>query len=178
MATEANKKNLIAGICAGVAAIIIVIVAVCVLNKGPVLNDDFFKSDGSKYVLTMETGNVDSSDEYTPLKTHIVYNYSGDSITGLKSYYEYSTTEAANTAYEAYKALTEEEASSFAEVKVDGKYLIITANKEDYENLSAAEVKEQIEFYDSLKDMDVEDYTEDEEEDEDIDIEEDVADEE
>lgn len=148
MATEANKKkNLIIGACAGVAAIIaIVLVVVFVVNRKPALNDDYFKSDGSKYVINMITGSEDS-DDYTPLKTHIVYEYSGDSITGLKSYYEYKTEDLAKLSYEAYKAVGESDDSSFKSVEQDGKFVIITAKEDDYKSLTTEQIKQQVELY-------------------------------
>ena len=59
MAKEAkDTKKLIIGIVGAVAAIaIIVVVAIVILkNKKPTLNDDYFKSDGSKLVTHWPDG--------------------------------------------------------------------------------------------------------------------------
>ena len=76
-----NKKNLIYGIIGGIAAVavIAVIIVVIVLNSKPALNDDFFKSDGSKYVLTVDfregQDESEGTDELAPIKSHAVYRY-------------------------------------------------------------------------------------------------------
>lgn len=149
-----SKKPLILGIAAGVVviAIAIVLVVVFVINKKG-LGDDYFVSDGSKYVLNMDTSDIIDGEagnsDYTPVKTHVVYEYSGDTITNLKSYYEYKDEETAKLAYEAYQEYDAE--SAFEKVERDGKYLIITSKKEEYENLKASEVKSEIDLYESLK---------------------------
>ena len=160
--TTKNNKNLIIAICAAVVAIVIVAVVVVILvtgkNKGGVpiggLNDAYFTSDDTKYVLNMDAEDMYIEDEaYAPLKSHLVYTYSGDKITGLKAYYEYADASAASTAYDFYQANND---GTFKEVALDGKYLILTANAEEYENLTPEDVKQQIEFMEMLNNMDTE----------------------
>lgn len=153
-----NKKNLIIGICSAIAIVaIIAVVVVLLLTKGggfggQALNDNFFVSDNSKYVLTMSADEIDVEDQtYKPVKTHLVYFYSGDEITGLKYYYEY---DSADTANKAYNEIAGELKTIYKDVTVDGKYLIMTSNETDYEGLTADDVKQQLEFMEMIKNMD------------------------
>ena len=175
MATKSNKKtkdnkNLIIGICAAVALIVVIIITVLVVNNQS-LNDDYFVSDGSKYVFTLETDekDIEEGDEITPLKTHFVYTYEGDKVTGMKTYYVYADANAAKTAFDKMKEAGGEEAQNF---ELSGKYIIITADEEEYKNRSASDIKKDIEFMESLKNMDSSDF-EDVEETEDEAVEED-----
>ena len=57
-----NNKNLIIGICTGVLIIAIIIVAVIFATKSS-LNDSYFVSDGSKYVLTVDRDMLETEDK-------------------------------------------------------------------------------------------------------------------
>ena len=177
MAEQAKKKdnkNLIIGVCVAVVALIIVIVAIVMLGRGKVaLNDDYFKSDDTKYVLTVDTGSMDidtEGEEYVPVKTHVVYTYSGDEITGMKSYAEYADAATAEKAFNQLKESDEEEAKN---AELNGKYIVITHDASDYEGMTASDVKERIELMELFQNMDT-----DSDEDEDIDIDEDIDEEE
>lgn len=152
-----NNKNVIIGACCAVVVVVIIIVAIVLATTGAGrLNDSYFVSDDTKYVLTVESDDmvIDEDEEaYAPLKTHLVYAYSGDEITGLKVYYEYADNASAKAAYD-YIISSGEEAG---EVEIDGKYVIITANAEEYEGLTASDVKQQVEFMEMLKNMDTSD---------------------
>ena len=39
------------------------------------------------------------------------------------------------------------------QAELNGKYIIVTADKEEYENMTASDVKQQIEFMEMLKNM-------------------------
>lgn len=155
-AKKKNNQNLITGICVAVVVIVVIIIAVILATRGGTLNDSYFVSDGTKYVLTIETADIEDgeTDSHAPLKVHSVYTYSGDQITGLKIYYEYADATAAKAAFDS---LTDEEKSGYKEIALDGKYLVLVTNESDYEGLTASEVKQQIEFIDSLKNMNAED---------------------
>lgn len=171
MANKAKKdnKNLILGICAALVVVVVIVVAVILANRGPKLDDSYFVSDDTKYVLTVDSD--DSEDNLSLVKTHLVYKYSGDTITELKSYYEFANAEDAKAAFDSYK---EAYSGSFKAAELNGKYIIFTANEEDYSDLTASDVKQQIEFMEMLEGMDL---TDDEEEEE-VDVETDVEDEE
>ncbi len=163
MANESKKENknlIIGGICAVVAIVVVVIIAVVVATSGNgKLSDSYFVSDGEKYVLTlntedMELGETDS--EYVPTKAHVVYYYSGDTITGAKAYYEYKDAETAKAALAAMK---EESGDELGDAAVEEKYIVVTVSASEYEGMTASDVKSQIDFMEALKNMD---YSEDE----------------
>ncbi len=151
-AKEENKKKIIGGICAAAVVIVVIVVAVVLATRGNALNDSYFVSDGSKYVLTVDMSDMELSEEeaaYTPLKTHVVYTYSGEEITGMKTYAEYADAAAAKSAYDAMKDAGED----MSNIAIDGKYLIVTATPDQYEGMKASDVKEQIEFVETMKNM-------------------------
>lgn len=175
-----NNKNLIAGICVAVAAVvaIVAIVLAVVLNRG--VDDSYFVSDDKKYVLTMEgdvLGAVEEEDIPAPVKTHMVYDYAGDEITGFRVYYEYEDKDAAKKAHDKFVELAaESEDNEFGEISLDGKYVVFTASEDDYKDLTASDVKEQIEYMEMLKGMNFDDIdTSDVEED--VEVEEEVVEE-
>lgn len=147
MAEEAKKdnKSLIIGICTALAVIIIAVVAIIFINKGPVvINDAYFVSDDSKLVLNIKRELLNEDEPYTPLVSHVVYAYSGETITDKTVYFEYEDNAAAQAAYDY---LEEAEAlSAFNSAKVEGKYFIYKADKEEYADKTVESVKEDIEF--------------------------------
>lgn len=158
MAKQAKKPNskLVIGILAVVAVIIIVATIIIVVIKNNTLNDSYFVSDGTKYVLTLDSADVSMDNpEYNPIKTHLVYTYSGDEITGLKAYYEYKDNSTAKAAAEYLKQNYEE--GNQDKITTDGKYTIFTATEAEYGGLTASDVKQQIEFMELLKNMNTED---------------------
>ena len=159
-AQKKNNKNLIIGICSAVVAVVvIVIVAVVFLSKGgsKKIDDTFFVSDGSKYVLTLGSEYIDTEEDFTPSKSHMVYYYSGEKVTGLEMYYEYADAATAKKAYDILSADADANAE-FKEVKLDGKYIVLVANSSDYEGMTTSEVKSQIELMEMLQGIDTDDY--------------------
>ena len=151
-----NNKNLILCICGAVAAVIVIVVVIIlsateVINH-PTLNDAYFVSDGSKLVLNMENDKTEEDEEYTPLKTHIVYFYSGENITGVKNYYEYADEATAKSAYETMKTLDE---FKDADLSIDGKFVIYKSPEKDYTGLTTSETREQIEFLEVLQNLNI-----------------------
>ncbi len=154
-AKKPNNKNLAIGICA-IIAIIIIIITVVLTTRNNTLNDSYFVSDDTKYVLTLDSSDVSMEDPtYDPIKTHLVYTYSGDEITGLKAYYEYADNATAKVAAEYLKQNYDSDTQN--KVTTDGKYVIFVASEEEYEDLTASDVKQQIEFMEVIKNMDAED---------------------
>ena len=114
-----SNNGLIAGICGAVVlVVVIVIVAVVMINKNRI-DDSYFVSDGTKYVLTIDQNSQTTSgdsDENAPVKTHLVYTYEGEKITSMKSYDEYVNETAAKAAYdEMQKAIEESKANAESE---------------------------------------------------------------
>lgn len=143
-----NNKNLIIGICTGVLIIAIIIVAVIFATKSS-LNDSYFVSDGSKYVLTVDRDMLETEDkENSPIKTHIVYYYSGDAITGATTYMEFDNDTTAKAALDLYKNADQTGVKS---LKTDGKYLVVEMTEDQYKDLTASDVKQQVEFMEMLK---------------------------
>lgn len=159
MATKSkNNKSIIIGVCIAVVIVVLIILGIvfATRNGGVVgLNDAFFTSDNTKYVLNLDADDMTFEDEmYTPAKTHLVYFYDGDKITGLKAYYEYADENGAKSAYDY---LTSEQQDSYKSITRDGKYVILEANEEEYEGVTTDDVKQQIEFMETLKNINVED---------------------
>ena len=159
MARKAQKdnKNLIIGICASIIALIVIIViAVFVIRGGTgTLNDAFFTSDDTKYVLTLGQDEIIVEDEENPpLKYHAVYYYTDDKITGLTQYYEYENNSDAQAAYDYFqKNLLDDESAEIKEITVNGKYVVMVADSSAYENMTATDIKQQIDFMEALKNM-------------------------
>ena len=161
MANEAKKNNkgIIIGICCAVVVVVAIVIAAVLANQNQ-LGDSYFKSDDTKYVLTIESDELASEDgEYTPVKTHMVYTYKDDTITSLKTYAEYADAATAKKAFDAMK----ESGADMANYELNGKYIIETAPADQYEGVTASDVKSQIEFYESLKNMTLDESTSDEE---------------
>ena len=124
--TANNKKGLIIGICAAVVVVVAIVVAIILIPKGENINDAYFVSDGNKYVLTVDGSSFadsgSASTAITPLKSHAVYTYSGDTITGLKAYYEFADAATAKNAYEeTYKNMS---IDGYKNIALNGKYIV------------------------------------------------------
>ena len=147
-----NNKNLILGICSAVVAVVVIVVVIILATTGGArVNDSFFKSDDTKYVISVDTS--DSDEAYPPVKTHMVYYYSGEDITDVKIYYEFKDAAEAKDAYDAGK----EDAtfSDYKKLEIDGKYVVLTAKESEYKDLKASDVKAQIEFMELINNMEV-----------------------
>lgn len=103
----------------------------------PPVNDEYFVTDDTKYVVDLSpTGNS------TSVKTHVVYTYDGDTVTGMKTYFEYADEESAERALESVKNLVE---FANSQVELEGRYIVATANEDQYKGLTASDVKQQTE---------------------------------
>ena len=146
---KTNKVWAVVGCIAIVAVVIAIIAAIVINNSG--IQDSYFKSDDTKYVLTVETdeNSVDENmRQYTPIKMHVVYNYEGDKITGLKYYYEYADNNTAKPAADYFQQNSGDEIEA---ITVDGKYVVITVKASQYEGVTASDVKKQLDFIESMK---------------------------
>lgn len=154
MAENAKKKNigLIAGICCAVVVVAVVLIVVLTTRGGVGgLSDAFFVSDDSKYVLTLGSEDlVVSEDEIAPEKMHLVYFYSDEVITSEKTYYQFADEATAKQMYEYYK---ENNGDLYEEIALEGKYVIITSKAEDYDGVTATDIKQQIEFMEMIKNI-------------------------
>ena len=151
-----NNKNLIIGICTAVLVIVIIVVAVVFAIKGnSQINDAYFVSDGSKYVLTLGEDMMNFEDtEYTPIKTHIVYKYSGDQITDMTTYLEFAneaTAKAALPIYEEIYGAPDYGNHGIKSISATGKYLAITSTEDQYSGITTSDVEQQIELIEKMK---------------------------
>ncbi|MBR0431320.1 hypothetical protein IJJ05_03475 [Candidatus Saccharibacteria bacterium] len=151
---EKNHKNLIMWICAILVIAAIVIVAVVLATRGSgAIDESYFKSDDTKYVLTVDAEDMlTEGEEYVPIKSHLVYYYSGNEITSLKSYNEYADANTAKAAYEYYQNNVSNE--DYKNIELNGKYVILTANESEYEGTTANDIKQQLELIEMYKNMD------------------------
>ncbi len=158
--SNTNKMPIIIGACVAVVAVVAIVVGIifAVRNSGNALGDGYFVSDGSKYVLTLENDeddlNEDETDTPAPAKTHMVYYYSGDEITGFKQFYEFADSATAQKAYETYKEIEDD---TYESIELNGKYIVITGTPSSYEGLTTTDVKQQIEFIKSLENLGTDD---------------------
>ena len=159
MAKTSNNKNLIIGICAAVVAVIVIVVAIILGIRGGGLNDSYFVSDGAKLVISLDDS-YSEEDEYSPRKIHEVYTYSGENITGQKTYYVYDNPEEAKAALDYY--IANQMGEYYKDISQDGKYVIFVAKEANYEGMTVSDVKQQIEWLEILNNMDTDDEDEDE----------------
>ncbi len=152
-----NRLLFICGAAAIAIAIIIAIILAAVGNREP--DPSFFKSDDTKYVISIdnfiddeenaEEETEEAVEDYSPLRTHLVYYYSGDSITDVKIYYEYTDKEKAAAAFKISNEANEFKDAAKAET--NGKYIVITNKPSTYAKLKASYIKQQIEAMESLE---------------------------
>ncbi len=142
MAEEANaNKNKLIGIIAGAALVVVAVIVGIVMinkNKGEVLNDDFFKTDDSKIVIS---NTANSTDPTVAKKVHQVYSISGDKITGLKVYSEFESEQAAKDADAKPEVAEAMKTGMYKEHKVQGNYIIVTMNDSVYGSLTVEQLK-------------------------------------
>lgn len=122
-------------------ALILVVMAILKFNQNERIDSSYFHDTDGKIVLTMTEDNaaLDESIWEAPI-THVVYYYSGDTLTGARAFYEY-TTEA--EAEEAFKHL---ELGDFANnKKISGKFVIFEVKDTRYNTMSVEELRNSIE---------------------------------
>lgn len=147
---ERNNKNLAVGICSALVVLVVVImVVVLAVNGTKGLDDSYFVSDDSKYVLTVDSDMIEASEdeeEYVPVKTHYVYTVADDKITGLKTYYEYNNGDDAKAAFDFLKSKDDS-----INIELNGKYVILTAPESEYEDDTPSDVKQRFEFINMMQ---------------------------
>ncbi|MBQ1373301.1 hypothetical protein IIY66_00650 [Candidatus Saccharibacteria bacterium] len=149
-AKPTNNKNLIISACIAVVVVAVVAVAIFFATRGPQLNDSYFVSDGSKYVVAMDSEDF-ASDGITnaPVKAYAVYTYSGDKITGMITYAEFANEATAKAALEEYKKVSLDGVKS---ISTNGKYVVIEMSDDQYSDMTASELKAYIDFINNASD--------------------------
>lgn len=146
------NKNLIIAICGAVAAVVLIVLLVVFLGRGGrELDESYFVSDGTKLVLTIESDpSMKTDNEQEPINSHLVYAYSGETITSLKVYYQYENPVKAKTAFDILHASNN---GQYKDVQLEGRYVVLIANDSEYNYLKASDVKQQIDFMEAMKGM-------------------------
>ena len=122
-------------------AVVVVVIVVVSINHHPI-TDDYFVTDETKYVMTLtpETDEKKTPNSRGLVQTFYVYDRDGDTITGIKTYFEYVDEATAKTNYEKTKDQQE-----FKNAELNGKYIIVTMDKDQYKGLKTSDVEQQIE---------------------------------
>ncbi|MBO7664307.1 hypothetical protein J6S46_00375 [Candidatus Saccharibacteria bacterium] len=135
-----SKKKIIAGIIAGILIIASIVVAVILINRPKVIDDNFFKDDGTKYVLSQE-GGINGAN-----KTHTVLYYNDkDEITKWEVYGEYDDEDTAKAAFDYIKSDDPEN----SDYELTGKYIVHHISEEYYGNGESASSYKQ--WFDALR---------------------------
>lgn len=146
--TKSNKKILIVGICAITAITIAIIVATITMHKTSI-DDSFFVTDSTKYVIALNDDEINLGDDsIKPTKGYVVYYRKGDTITDMKEYYLFNQEADAKTLLEQIKA---DNTSNYKAMITDGKYLILTANASKYAGKTAEEIEYYIDLLNNTK---------------------------
>ena len=130
-----------------VALVFVVLLVSLIVGMGAMKNeqysDDYFVSDGSKLVLSLDKATTSFIDEDSELDvTHIVYYYSGGNIREVKIFFAYNDGDEAKTADEKIDEDYKEWAVS---KEVNGKYLIFEVDQETLEGVTTEEIRDNIE---------------------------------
>ena len=150
-----NAKFACFGIVTAVILAVIIAVVCTVVIRNNVIDDSYFVSDNTKYVLNMT---ADEDDDSALKAVHTVYYYKDNQITGAKSYYEFEDAASAKAAYE--EAMADQSEDAIKSYKLKGKYIVFTASESEYGQLTVDGVKAQIELYERYKNGELQDLTE------------------
>lgn len=133
--TLQNILNILGVIATVLLAAIIIVLVIQKLQPEPI-SEDYFVSDETKSVIGMSTSG--STSDPSHIQTFVVYDFEGDNVVGLKTYFEYTDSEAAAAALERRKSQPE-----FEDAELNDKYIIVTAKPESYQGLTASDVRQQ-----------------------------------
>ena len=128
---NAKNNNLMMWVFVVLFLLIVISIAVILTlnNANPNLNDDFFVSDGSKYVVAAD---IDNYGDDRIVAAYDVYYHNNGTITGHEAYYEFVDEEMAQVALPSYQANKDEEVDK---IELNGKYIVLTATPKQYEGL-------------------------------------------
>ena len=101
------------------------------------LDESFFVSNDVKTTIALTPDNPDTT---SLNKTYVVYDYNGEEVVSMKTYFEYPDEAAARATYEAVKDQPE-----FVGAVINGKYIIVTADESQFKGLTASDVRQQAE---------------------------------
>ncbi|MBR3115617.1 hypothetical protein IKF30_00080 [Candidatus Saccharibacteria bacterium] len=146
--TNKNDKLMFWVFAVLILLIVIAVTVVIVLANRPDPNtsEKFFETNDSQYVIEAKPQKVDDEilGDNAPINSFNVYYRNGDTITGYNLYYEFANEEAAKNALSYYQGLKGEEINS---VELDGKYIVLSANKSQYEGMTYEFIKQWTELF-------------------------------
>ena len=138
-----QKKKVKIGVLIGFIVAIVIFAGVSlvmILNRKVELNDEYFKTDGSKIVINYKPDFVLYEDgKYEPEKVYGVYYRSGNNISGVKIFYEYNNAE---TAEQEYNSDDVENSEWVEKRELDGKYIVLSLKKTSSEDTNAEQITE------------------------------------
>jgi len=125
-----------------IIAFVIVSVAIIMLNQVEKIDSSYFHDADGKIVLTMDKSYAELDDsEWEPEITHVVYYHDNNMVTGARAFYEYKDEAEAK---EAFNNLS---LGQFADgKKLSGRFVVFSVKKQQYEDLTVAELKHTIEL--------------------------------
>ena len=129
-----------------VALLIVVVTVLVIMNNNPVYNENYFKSDNTKLVLRLDN-DYPEDDEKSPIRTYMVYYYSGDTINNVKQFYQFKSDEVAKNVIEETKKL---EMNWVKEISLSGSYIIFELTEDQYEGVTTTQIRESIESIEVL----------------------------
>ncbi len=122
-----------------VALVAVVVILIVLNNHEEKIDESYFVSNDNKIIATMdkEIASYDNS-EYEPPITRIVYYLAGEKVDNVKLFFEYENEEDAKVAFEN---ITMEDKPWAANKKLNGKYIVFDFIKEQYDRLTAEQVR-------------------------------------
>lgn len=136
-----KKKNMIITLAVVVVTVVAIVIGV-IVSQEPALDDDYFVSDETKLVMSLNR-DVAAFEEgtYEPEVTHLVYYYTGDEVTGMRIYFEYFTEAEAEVAFNNISMKDK----NFATTKRrNGRYVVFDAVRARYEGMTVEQVEKNI----------------------------------
>ncbi len=127
-----NKKQIIYLVCGIIMAgsIAAITFVVLLVNHQTIDEETTFASNDVQTTISISTND----------DTRVVYTYTGEDVTGMKTYFKYGSNEEAKVALDKRKSLPE-----FANAEVIDNYIVVTANPDDLKGLTSTDIRQQAE---------------------------------
>ena len=139
--TKSNKGLLLGVICLGCVAVVAIVAVIIIKLTPPTLDEEFFVSDDTKTTITLTPdSDTAKTNELSVVKSHVVYDYNGDNVVGMKTYFEYKSEHAAEQNLEMIKSQPQ-----YSKVELNGNYIIATSKEDQFKGLTASDIKQQAE---------------------------------
>lgn len=132
-----NKKLLQGLIFVGSVVLVAVITVVILKLTRPVLDDNFFVSDDTKSTITIKP-DADGTSTSAVIQTRVVYDYDGENVVGMKTYFEFVDNDTARRNEAAIR-----EQPQYERTEVDGKFVIAISKEEQYKGLTKSDIEQQ-----------------------------------